>query len=205
MDFRTIDWNRDSESIRRLDTTFVTDRIFAVRRSFLSFALAEVTCVPPYRKRYPISTLEGSVSPPLVRIAAYDNDTLTGFAVVREESWNGRAVITDFFVSLEARRRGIGRGMMNEILSRLSGTNLRVLWVETQNVNLPAVRFYLSIGFELCGLDLTLYPAAASGEVAVYLSKSIGIGMPKQPQVPISPSVTRQAGAGGTPPVAEDQ
>lgn len=36
-------------------------------------------------------------------------------------------------------------------------TAARCLWLETQNVNYPAVQFYLRLGFELCGLDQTLY------------------------------------------------
>jgi ribosomal protein S18 acetylase RimI-like enzyme len=31
------------------------------------------------------------------------------------------------------------------------------LWLETQNVNYPAVQFYRRMGFRLCGLDETLY------------------------------------------------
>ena len=41
MEFRTINWSRDGAAIRSLDTSFTTDRIYALRRADLSFSLIE--------------------------------------------------------------------------------------------------------------------------------------------------------------------
>ena len=56
-------------------------------------------------------------------------------------------------------------------------TAARCLWLETQNVNYPAVQFYLKMGFRLCGLDETLYqpddPQLLPGEMALYFARDL--------------------------------
>jgi ribosomal protein S18 acetylase RimI-like enzyme len=53
----------------------------------------------------------------------------------------------------------------------------RCLWLETQNINYPAVQFYRRMGFRLCGLDETLYrpgmPGLLPAEVALYFSRDL--------------------------------
>jgi len=48
---------------------------------------------------------------------------------------------------------------------------------ETQNVNYPAVQFYLRMGFRLCGLDETLYrpgdPHLMPDETALYFARDL--------------------------------
>lgn len=159
--------------MRSLDTSFVTDRIYALRRTDLSFSLVKEVCVPPFTKRYEITLSEEDVASAPVAIATYEGGALRGFAVLRDEAWNRRAVVTDFFVDCQVRRRGLGRSMMEELCKRLVGTSSRDLWIETQNVNLPAIEFYRRVGFKICGLDSTLYAEPLSAEVAVYLSMGI--------------------------------
>jgi ribosomal protein S18 acetylase RimI-like enzyme len=60
---------------------------------------------------------------------------------------------------------------MAAVFRRARQTPARCLWLETQNVNGPAVAFYLRQGFRLCGFDDTLYdPAVHPDEVALYFS-----------------------------------
>jgi ribosomal protein S18 acetylase RimI-like enzyme len=48
----------------------------------------------------------------------------------------------------------------------------RCLWLETQNINYPAVRFYLHLGFQWCGLDRSLYEPGdpAASETALFFA-----------------------------------
>lgn len=151
----------------------MTDRIFAIRRTGPSFQLVDEPCESPFVKRYMVSLTQGAVSSALVTVAAFENGTLRGCAVVTDEAWNHRAVVSDFYVDRRFRRRGLGKGMMNEVCRQLHANSPRMLWVETQNVNLPAVEFHRGIGFEVCGWDSTLYPKPDSAEVAIFLSKNI--------------------------------
>ena len=52
---------------------------------------------------------------------------------------------------------------------------LRGLWLEVTNHNLPAIRFYQRVGFELCGVDTSLYDPEgdASGECALFFFRPI--------------------------------
>ena len=60
---------------------------------------------------------------------------------------------------------------MAAVVRRARLTPARCLWLETQDVNGPAIGFYLRQGFTLCGFDDTLYdPAVNPGETALFFS-----------------------------------
>ena len=177
MDFRTINWHRDGAAIRSIDTSFTTDRVYILKRMDLSFSLIEEVCFPPITKNYEIAPTEGD-STVLIAIAAYEGDAIHGIAIVKEEEWNRRAVITDFYLSPIARGQGLGRKMMEAVYEQAASANVRVLWVETQNVNFPAIEFYRRVGFDVCGFDSSLYDIPHSSEVALYLAKSLEKGEP---------------------------
>jgi ribosomal protein S18 acetylase RimI-like enzyme len=44
------------------------------------------------------------------------------------------------------------------------------VWLETQNTNYGAIQFYRRVGFQCCGLDLSLYDTdgPAAGEIALF-------------------------------------
>ncbi len=49
----------------------------------------------------------------------------------------------------------------------------RELWLETQNTNMPAVRAYRVMRFDLVGLDRTLYDGVVAHETALYFARSL--------------------------------
>jgi GNAT superfamily N-acetyltransferase len=69
------------------------------------------------------------------------------------------AVLWDIRVAPEARGQGIGRALFHaaEAWSRARGC--RKLIIETQNVNVPACRFYQRLGCELVAANRLAYPA----------------------------------------------
>ena len=63
---------------------------------------------------------------------------------------------------------------MNAMVARGRQLGADHLWIETSNLNVPAVAAYQQWGFELCGLDTAFYRATpARGEVAIFLSFSL--------------------------------
>lgn len=65
--------------------------------------------------------------------------------------------------------------MLRRLCDEATRLGARAVWLETQNVNLPAIRFYRAFGFQLAGLDDSLYdPKELPGECAVFLALSIG-------------------------------
>ena len=81
-------------------------------------------------------------------------------------------MLDDLFVLPEARGLGVGKQLLDGCLDWARGTEARHLWLETQNLNLPAVGFYRSRGFALSGLSTDLYDPAQvlPGEMALFFS-----------------------------------
>jgi ribosomal protein S18 acetylase RimI-like enzyme len=73
---------------------------------------------------------------------------------------------------------GSRRRLLDALDERARTSGARRLWLETQNVNYPAIQFYYRSGFRLCGLDDTLYdpesdPTIGPDEVALFFTRPI--------------------------------
>jgi len=68
-----------------------------------------------------------------------------------------------------------GTRLLNLVDDFARDAGARCLWLETQNVNASAVRFYLGAGFALCGLDTSLYDpdGSAGGELALFFARPV--------------------------------
>ncbi len=100
---------------------------------------------------------------------------MVGVAALAFEEWNRRAVISHLYVDRTERGRGVGSLMLAELRTRAYKLDARCLWVETQNINVPAIRFYEHRGFVFSGLDTTLYDTRQiASEIALFLSMPIG-------------------------------
>jgi ribosomal protein S18 acetylase RimI-like enzyme len=64
---------------------------------------------------------------------------------------------------------------MQAMIARAREWRARCLWLETQDVNYDAIRFYLGAGFQWCGLDLSLdeHDGSATDETAVFYMLSL--------------------------------
>lgn len=65
--------------------------------------------------------------------------------------------------------------MMDELARRSRAAGLRIMVVETQNTNGPAIRFYQCAGFRFDALDLTFYSNndALEDEIALFLKRKV--------------------------------
>jgi GNAT superfamily N-acetyltransferase len=160
----------DTGALARLDTSFVASTAYRAVVEPYGFRLAKHD-VPERTKRY---------EPPqpgdaeIVVVAEGDNGII-GVAALSFEAWNRRGRIEHLYVTAAARGRGTGRALVEALAVRAPALGARCLWAETQNVNPAAIAFYPSVGFSLCGLDLSLYdPARLPGEFAVYFSRDVG-------------------------------
>lgn len=88
---------------------------------------------------------------------AYDGDNLVGVALGETHAWNSIAWVWEFHVAPAYHRQGIGRRLMAEVAARARAAGLRALVAETQNTNVPAIRFYRSVGYRLEGIDISYY------------------------------------------------
>ena len=78
--------------------------------------------------------------------------------VIMLEGRNDVALLWDIRVAPEARGRGIGSALVAEVERWSVERGAAWLEVETQDVNLPACRFYQRHGFELRSVNRNAYP-----------------------------------------------
>ncbi len=90
-------------------------------------------------------------------LGAYDGETWLGVAVGERRDWNNTLWLHEFHVAAGHQRRGIGRRLMDALAERARAAGLRAIVLETQNTNVPAIRFYRRVGFTLDGLHVSTY------------------------------------------------
>lgn len=171
MTVRPANWTSDADGIRAIDTSFTTDRVyrFGRERGGFGFALPLLTTTP-ISKSYPLPDSDPGVG---AFVAELDGG-IAGFAQVEPPAWNGRAIVRHFYVNAPARGRGLGRALVDALAAYSKSAGARCLWLETQNVNYPAVQFYLATGFYLCGFDESFYdPVTLPGEFALFFSRPL--------------------------------
>lgn len=99
-------------------------------------------------------------------LAAYDGDRRIGGCVLAYntdrvnmlEGCDGLVVLWDIRVRPEWRGRGVGRALFVAAVAWAKERNCRELTVETQNINVPACRFYQRQGCRLWLIDRDAYP-----------------------------------------------
>ena len=130
-----------------------------------------VVRVQPYVKQYGfeqddysdfISNSESTV------YFAYVDGLLAG-QIVLKRNWNNYAWINDFVVDVEFRRHGIGCALMQQAVVWAKDKQLPGIMLETQDVNVPACRFYEKFGLTLRGFDTHLYTGSSpdTNEIAL--------------------------------------
>jgi ribosomal protein S18 acetylase RimI-like enzyme len=155
-------WPQDRAGVAALDTAFVTDRVYRLRRDDLAFSLVETAVDPPLRRDYRLGPddVEGIARAEYAAVAVAGG-AVAGVVAATYAAWNGRLQVEHCYVAAGARRRGLGRALMESVVAHGRDRGARCLWLETQAENFGAVRFYRSLGFRLCGLDETLYDPRA--------------------------------------------
>ncbi len=65
----------------------------------------------------------------------------------------------DIRVRPDYRRKGIGRALFSRTVAWAKARHCMTLKIETQNINVPACRFYARMGCELRAIHIDAYPA----------------------------------------------
>ena len=182
VDLRTLTEFR-TEDVQRLVPGYTSHEKYVVTRTETSdevtFALKRVALEQPYVKVFPSEAYLYPMYTEYVQagtsLGAYDGDALIGIAIAEAQTWNQTLWIWEFGVQDTYRRAGIGLRMMDELAQRSRAAGLRIMVVETQNTNGPAVRFYQRAGFHFDALDLTFYSNndTLDDEIALFLKRKI--------------------------------
>lgn len=80
-----------------------------------------------------------------------------GIITINYSDWNQSCVICDLYVYEEFKRQGIGRELIHFACDRAKELNCRMITLETQTSNHPAIQFYVACGFTLVGINVMSY------------------------------------------------
>jgi ribosomal protein S18 acetylase RimI-like enzyme len=110
-----------------------------------------------------------------VSLGLYDGDKLIGIAIAEKQAWNRTFWVWEFHIDPDYRGRGLGRQLMDTLAELGKKIGCRVMVCETQNTNVPAIRFYRKVGFEVGAIDLSYYTNrdVTDFEVAVFMKRFI--------------------------------
>ncbi len=185
----------DALALQELDYSFETDRIYALRvngkltqnddvsqtfdKPALAFELWEIPVDPPLYKSFreyehkleEVETRLSSVEGGYVALAG---GQIAGAVLLNVEQWRSVARIEDIIVGRQFRRYGIGSLLLNCASDWARNRGCWAIVLETQNVNYPAIQFYLRNGFEAWSVHQHFYPPGlVEHEVAIFMGKRL--------------------------------
>jgi ribosomal protein S18 acetylase RimI-like enzyme len=89
--------------------------------------------------------------------AAYRDGQEVGVMAMGHVQWNNTARISDIYITPSYKRLGIGRQLMQFAIERARELGARLVVLETQTSNYPAIEFYKKCGFQLIAVDTMSY------------------------------------------------
>lgn len=182
----------DGAAIYRLDSGFETDRVYALHvldrlmvseetghPSSLSFELRETPVDRPFYKDYhAFASSAADVEGILRRVdggyTALAGGEVAGVVLLKVEEWRSVASIEHIIVGRQFRRYGIGSLLLNCADDWARNRGCWAIVLETQNINYPAIQFYLRNGLEVWSVFHHFYPPGpVEHEVAVFMGKRL--------------------------------
>lgn len=102
---------------------------------------------------------------------AYQDQTLVGIIICNEINWNKSLWIENIRVSIDYRGMGIGKALIDHVITLATLKHYRLIGLETQNTNYPAIEFYQKNNFVIEGVDFSHYPSREGqvGDTAVFM------------------------------------
>ncbi|ASK30245.1 streptothricin acetyltransferase [Chryseobacterium sp. T16E-39] len=99
---------------------------------------------------------------------AFEGDELVGWLIAEFRTWNNSYYIENILVSEKLRGQDIGKQLIKMASKEARILGCRIVELETQNTNYPAIKFYQRAGFNFTGIHTKLYKD--STETALYMS-----------------------------------
>ena len=185
----------DAPALHTLDYSFETDRIYALRvygdmvpmddalqvpdKPALAFELWETPVDLPLYKSFreyehkleEVETRLRSVDGGYVALA---DGQVAGAILLKLEEWRSITRVEDIIVGRQYRRFGIGSLLLNCASDWARNRGCWAIVLETQNINYPAIQFYLRNGLEVWSIHQHFYPPGPiEHEVAIFMGKKL--------------------------------
>ena len=156
---------------------YTTDRIYSVSSiefgGSFEFSLKEKAL--PYIKNWETTSEEFEELNSLIEqensFGAFVDEELAGWIICEHRIWNNSLYIENILIDEKYRRQGIGIMLIKSAIKEARRLNCRVIELETQNTNYPAIRFYRRMGFNITGLNTRLYNNA--DEIALFMTLDV--------------------------------
>jgi ribosomal protein S18 acetylase RimI-like enzyme len=141
-----------SERYIRLSKTGEGGEIgFSLRaKSLLESFQSQGLSIVRQRDREEILSRMGAKS---VQLVAEEKGRLIALLDAQVESWRRVLKIQNLLVDRDQRRQGIGTELLRRAIEFAEEKRCRAISLEAQATNWPALNFYLSAGFQVCGVD----------------------------------------------------
>jgi len=164
-------------------TGYVSEQLYQAKKSetekkvVISLELA--TLKAPYVKKWGQGPSDSERRREIIgkglSYGAFAGDRMVGALLMERRTWNDTLHIEDLEVMPDWRRRGVGRLLMAKADEVARELGVRAISLESQNTNVPAIRFYRRCGYEVDCVDLSLYTNsdARNGEVAIIMKKKL--------------------------------
>ena len=91
-----------------------------------------------------------------VYVSEHDGEE-TGIIVIQHMEWNNTLLIHDLYIDKRFKRKGIGSALITVAQKRAREMGVRMIVLETQTSNYPAIQFYLKEGFQMIGFNINSY------------------------------------------------
>ncbi|HMS34751.1 MAG TPA: GNAT family N-acetyltransferase [Ignavibacteria bacterium] len=171
------------EQLRKLgEQSYSSEFKYNISREYngdeISFRFKQVKLENPFEKKWIVTD---SIYEDYLHIVhqgnsfgAYEKDDLVGFIISDKRDWNNSLWIEMIQVADEFRNKGTGSKLLAVSEEHAKENKFRMIELETQNTNIPAINFYRKNSYELSGLNLNLYdPEKVKNEIAIFMSKII--------------------------------
>ena len=104
---------------------------------------------------------------------AFESHQFVGMIICNARTWNNTLHVETILVSEKPRRKNIGQKLIENVKRHSKVNKFRLVELETQNTNVPAIDFYLKQGFNITGINLKLYNTEK--EIAFFMTYENGV------------------------------
>lgn len=185
----------DASALHELDYSFETDRIYTLRihdcllqqntqfstehTSAFSFELIETPVDPPIYKNYrefepTLTAMETKLRASEGGYVALADGHVAGGILLNVEEWRSVVRIEDMIVGHQYRRYGVGSLLLSCAADWARKRDCWAIVLETQNINYPAIQFYLRNDMEIWSINQHFYPPGPiEHEVAILMGRRL--------------------------------